>query len=82
MSFRIDDLTVAILPERFDVLAAGECGACTDCTECTDDTSVKTTCSTPLTGTEGPCDPGNECAHEGTKKALRTQLDHALAAIA
>jgi hypothetical protein len=84
MTFRVEDLTVTLLPERYDI----EDAACTKCTKCTARTGDPTSCS-------DPSEAGCECCQKAsnpTKKTkssaaeqdlaeLRAQLDQFLASL-
>jgi hypothetical protein len=85
MTFRVEDLTVTLLPERFEIEDAA---ACTKCTKCTARTGDPTACS-------DPSEQGCECcqkASQAPKKTkssmaeqdlaeLRAQLDEFLASL-
>lgn len=83
MTFRVEDLSVALLPERYEVEMAGQCTQCTKCTKCTAKTGGPTDCTCP-SGKDCSCDNSATNAGGGTKRAeadlefLHAQLDELL----
>ena len=87
MTFRVEDLTVSLLPERYDAAKPADC---TKCTKCTARTGGPSDCSCP-SDNKGGCDcPNCEGSSAPVKKAeltrddlavLRAQLDEFLASI-
>ena len=81
MTFRIDDLTIAVLPERYAVDAAD----CTKCTKCTQRTGGPSGCSDTVSSAGNCCD-GRGDSSASTKRtksedhlaALMAQLDEVL----
>jgi hypothetical protein len=87
MTFRVEDLTVTLLPERFEIEDAA---ACTKCTKCTARTGDPTACS-------DPSEQGCECCGKASQSPqpkktkssmaeqdlaeLRAQLDEFLASL-
>jgi hypothetical protein len=85
MTFRVEDLTVSLLPEPYEVEGMADC---TKCTKCTAKTGDLTCCAAP---TDNNCTP-SVCVETGEDKpkrktmreddlaVLSAQLDEALAA--
>ena len=91
MTFRIEDLMVSVLPERFDVQLGGDCGDCTTCSNCSDTTGSVSACSDDNTGAcappstgggNGSADGCEDSPSSELEAMLRLQLDDALAASA
>ena len=83
MTFRVEDLSVALLPERYEVEMADQCTQCTKCTKCSAKTGGPSDCTCP-SGKDCSCaDTG--AGGGGTKRAeadlefLHAQLDELLA---
>ena len=88
MTFRVEDLTVSLLPERYDAAKPADC---TKCTKCTARTGGPSDCSCP-SDEGGGCDCVNCKASSSPAKKqadhsvgdlalLRAQLDEFLASI-
>ena len=78
MTFRVEDLTVSLLPERYEIEDAA---ACTKCTKCTAKTGPMTDC----TGTnQGDCCGTKKSEHIGVNEieVLRAQMRAALEELA
>jgi hypothetical protein len=88
MTFRVEDLTVSLLPERYD---AANPANCTKCTKCTARTGGPSECSCP--SDQGGCECANcKDSSSPAKKSqaaraaddlaiLRAQLDEFLATV-
>jgi hypothetical protein len=83
MTFRVEDLSVALLPERYEIEMADQCTQCTKCTKCTAKTGGPSDCTCP-SGKDCACD-NTGSGSSPTKKAeadlefLHGQLDELLA---
>jgi len=81
MTFRVEDLSVALLPERYEVEMADQCTQCTKCTKCSAKTGGPSECTCP-SGKDCTCE--NSGQGGGTKRAeadlefLHAQLDELL----
>ena len=86
MTFRVEDLTVTLLPERYEIEDAK---ACTKCTKCTARTGDPSQCSNPSDADCGPCCEKSSQAPTKTKSSmaeqdlaeLHAQLDQFLASL-
>ena len=89
MTFRVEDLTVSLLPFSHDPVEMGEC---TKCTKCTAKTGGPTACSEPSEEGCNQCCENDTCGKASNnnprpKKSeldlaeLRAQLDEFLASI-
>jgi hypothetical protein len=77
MTFRVEDLTVSLLPER---IQAEDFADCTQCTKCTAETGDPTDCSNP-SGHDCSCGSKPTKRHERELETLRAQLDEFLASV-
>jgi hypothetical protein len=72
MTFRIDDLTVAVLPDRYAIEAAD----CTKCTKCTLRTGGPSGCEDTITSANNCCDGHGDSST--TKKRTKSEDDFAI----
>ena len=88
MTFRVEDLTVTLLPERLD---AADAANCTKCTKCTGRTGGPSDCSCPSDQADCQC-AGCKDVSSAAKKSqadraaddlavLRAELDQFLATV-
>lgn len=88
MTFRVEDLTVSLLPERYD---AAQPADCTKCTKCTARTGGPSDCSCPsedgggcecggCKASSSPAKKKSELSHDDLA-ILRAQLDEFLASV-
>ena len=85
MTFRVEDLTVTLLPERYEIEDAA---ACTKCTKCTARTGDPSACSNPSEqgcvccerNSDAPTKPKAAMAEQDLAE-LRAQLDQFLASL-
>ena len=84
MTFRVEDLTISLLPEGYDIQNAAQC---TKCTKCTARTGDPTACSNP---SEEGCECCQKATQAPTKKSsmdaeevalLHKQIDDLLASL-
>jgi hypothetical protein len=88
MTFRVEDLTVSLLPEQMEIDGA-DCTECSKCTKCTARTGSPTDCSCPsenecacpICPNESSEAPGSSPNVDNHLEALRTQLDEFLASV-
>ena len=85
MTFRVEDLTVTLLPERYEIEDAK---ACTKCTRCTARTGDPSECSNPSdqgcvccrNASDAPTKSKSSMAEQDLAE-LRAQLDQFLASL-
>jgi hypothetical protein len=87
MTFRVEDLTVTLLPERYEIEDAA---ACTKCTKCTARTGDPSQCSNPSEQGCECCEKNSQAPKPKRTKSsmaehdlaiLRSQLDEFLASL-